>query len=137
MAFQQANLYNYVIVSALTPSLVHVHMTQGETRSAEPMSMVRLPTEQLTRSFHRSRSILFILSHFTRGFLKHDNRTSHFTRGFWNTTGQLDTLHAVTRHTEVYGTLQSHVMLHTEFLETRQVTFHTIVPGTPQPQRRA
>lgn len=52
-----------------TPSLVQVHITQGEMRSAFPTSMLVDPTVHETRSFHSSKSIDGKDRQGTRGFL--------------------------------------------------------------------
>ena len=60
-------LYNLEFKS--TPSLVQVHMTQGEMRSAFPTSMLVDPTVHETRSFQSSKSMDGRERHGTRGFL--------------------------------------------------------------------
>ena len=52
------------------PSFVQVHITQGETRLASPVSMLTSSTLQVTRSFQRSRSTPGRASQLTRGLRK-------------------------------------------------------------------
>jgi len=52
------------------PSLVQVHIVQGETLWASPVSMLIPPTEQLTRSFQWSMLMPGSASQGTRGLRK-------------------------------------------------------------------
>lgn len=63
----------------ITPSFVQVHMTHGETLSAEPTSMIVLPTVHVCLSFQGSKLIVGRFWHGTIGFLQRKKK-KHFKR---------------------------------------------------------
>ena len=70
MKIQLQILSNRLIHFIFTPSLVHIHVTQGDTRVALPAS-INLPsiTHRDPRSAQCVKSIVGSRSHGTRGFL--------------------------------------------------------------------